>query len=127
MCVQNLKELPTEKSQRGFANIMYMPFKFPLSGPLWGLFYYAIYSKTNMVFKTLLYVHKTVSNNTKSLLHLQIKQNITGILSGVSLLVKMSLSNRLDFTPWLLYSSTHHFPEDFIQLKTAGYEDAWTQ
>ena len=31
------------------------------------------------------------------------------------------------FTPWLLYSSTHHSPEGFFQLKTSWAQYPWLQ
>ena len=38
-----------------------------------------------------------------------------------------SLSNHVDFTPRLLYSSTHNSPESFTHLKTGWAQDAWLQ
>ena len=39
----------------------------------------------------------------------------------------VSLSNHVGFTPWLLYKSTPHSPENFIHLKTVWAQDAWLQ
>ena len=39
----------------------------------------------------------------------------------------VSLSNHVGFTPWLLYSSTHHSPEGFIHPETSWAQDAWLQ
>ena len=39
----------------------------------------------------------------------------------------VSLSNHVGFTPRLLYSSTHHSPENFTHLKIGWPQDAWLQ
>ena len=39
----------------------------------------------------------------------------------------VSLRNHVGFTPWSLYSSTHHFPESFTHLTTGWAQDAWLQ
>ena len=51
-----------------------------------------------------------------------------GILGSVSIAeVPVSLSNHIGFTPWLLYSSTHHSPVGIIQLRTGWAQDDWLQ
>ena len=50
---------------------------------------------------------------------------ILGSASGAEFPV--SLSNHVGFKPILLYSSTHHSPESFTNLKTVWAQDAWLQ
>ena len=51
---------------------------------------------------------------------------VLGILGSASRAdFPVSLSNHTGFTPWLLYSSTHHSPEGVFQLSTGWVQDSW--